>query len=71
MEYCNENLMDCLDNTKYFKKIENGVNNYVNPYTICEMTNFNSLIQGLFGIVFVFVFFKTIFKNKFKFNFKK
>ena len=30
--YCDDNLMNRLNNTEYFKKIENKVNNYVNLY---------------------------------------
>ena len=28
--------MDLLNDIKYLKKIENEVNNYVNPYAICD-----------------------------------
>ena len=44
MYYYHENPVDRLDDIEYLKKIENEVNNYVNPYTICNDTNFNWLI---------------------------
>ena len=39
--YCDENSVDRLNDTKYLEKIENEVNNYVNPYAIYDDTNFN------------------------------
>ena len=44
MHYCDENLVDRLDDIEYFKKLGMKVNNYVNPYIICNNTNFNWLI---------------------------
>ena len=36
MDYYNQNLIDQLDDTKYLKKIENEVNNYVILYVMCN-----------------------------------
>ena len=36
IDYCNENLVNYLNHTEYLEKIENEVNNYVIPYTICD-----------------------------------
>ena len=44
MNNYDENLVDHLDDTKYLKKIKNKVNNYVNPYVICDDTDFNRLL---------------------------
>ena len=44
MDYCNENPMDCLNDIKYLKKIKSEVKNNVNPYIICDDTNFNWLM---------------------------
>ena len=38
---CDKNLMNCLNDTKYLKKIESKVNNFANPYTICDDIDFN------------------------------
>ena len=42
--YYHEYRMDHLDNIKYFKKIKNKINNYVNLYAICDDSDFNWLI---------------------------
>ena len=34
IDYCNENLVNYLDDTEYLEKIENKVNNYVILYVI-------------------------------------
>ena len=36
MDYCNENLVDHLDDIEYIEKIDNKVNNYVISYAICD-----------------------------------
>ena len=36
MDYCDENLMECSNDTECLEKIKNQVNNYVNPYIICD-----------------------------------
>ena len=58
MNYCNENPMNRLDNTEYFKKIENKVNNYINPYAIYDDTDFNWLIQFVMFLGLVYIFLK-------------
>ena len=40
MDYCDKTSMDHLDSTEYLEKIESGINNYVNSYTICDDINF-------------------------------
>ena len=39
--FYHENPMNRLYNTKYLEKIENKVNNYVNPYAIFDDIDFN------------------------------
>ena len=43
-DYCNENLMDRLDDTEYLEKIGSEINTYINPYVICDDTDFNLLM---------------------------
>ena len=42
--YCDENLVNHLDGTKYLEKIKNKVNNYINLYTVCDDIDFNWLM---------------------------
>ena len=59
MYYCDENTIDCLDDIKYLEKIENEVNNYVNPYTICDNIDFNCLMLFIMFLGFKYIFMKT------------
>ena len=43
-DHCNENPMNHLDDSEYLEKIKIEVNNYVNPYIICDDMDFNCLI---------------------------
>ena len=36
INYCNENPVNHLDNTQYLEKIENKVNNCINPHVIYD-----------------------------------
>ena len=44
LDYCNDNLVDHLNDTEYLKKIEDEVSNYTNPYAIYDDIDFNRLI---------------------------
>ena len=44
LDYCHENLVNYLDDSEYLEKIDNEVNNYVNPYVICDNIDFNRLM---------------------------
>ena len=36
IDYCDENLIDSLDDNEHLEKIKNKVNNYVNSYAIYD-----------------------------------
>ena len=55
MDYCNENPVNYLNDIEYLKKIENEVNNYVNPYIMYDDANFNWLAH----VVYIYIFLKT------------
>ena len=57
--YYIENPANRLDDTKYLEKIENEVNNYVNPYTICDNIDFNCLMLFIMFLGFKYIFMKT------------
>ena len=40
-EYCDENPIDYLNDTKYLENIESEIKNYVNSYAIYDDTDFN------------------------------
>ena len=44
MDYCDENLINRLDDIEYLEKIKSEVNNYINSYAICDDSDFNWLI---------------------------
>ena len=54
MDYCDENLMDRLDDTKYLEKIESEVNNYVNLYAMMTLISIDSCSSLCFLELYIY-----------------
>ena len=48
--------MDHLENNEYIGKIESEVNDYVNPYAICDDIDFNWLMKFVMPLELIHVF---------------
>ena len=46
MDHSDKIPIDCLGDRKYLKKIENEVNNYINPYTMLRALT-SSMLSGV------------------------